>query len=314
VIQALQSRLALANVKIEHGWENLSLDAIEPRVEAELKRKRCRLCNETLSNTSSSVFNRFYPIKKQDSSSLTAPMYSDSVGGCSKRAKHQRPIRHPALGSRARTKARTPTTRAPFWKSNYRLPESSAVYHNWHAHFSVSHVPSLSVISETSTIPDDPASPLFADDDDADLPLHSFHVDTPHIPFFLSRTASTPSLHLAHSAQSRKKTLNTTSTNAQTGEDGADLLILLAASPSPASSGIKARMFPPSTLPLKATTLPSSMMSTFDDAGLLGFGPTTPGMPFNFADFVNVTPNPSQAAWTTTPGIAKTSVPKGCSR
>ncbi|KAI7364075.1 hypothetical protein KC328_g18827, partial [Hortaea werneckii] len=41
-------------------------------------------------------------------------------------------------------------------------------------------------------------------------------------------------------------------------------------------------------------------------AGFFGFGPTTPGTNFNFADFVNVTPSPAQGPWTRTPRTVRT--------
>jgi hypothetical protein len=49
------------------------------------------------------------------------------------------------------------------------------------------------------------------------------------------------------------------------------------------------------------------MMSTpgGGSASFLGFGATTPGMGFNFADYLNVTPSPAQAAWRT-PAAGKT--------
>src|SRR3954469_17210068 len=78
--RALQDRLALANVKIKHGWENLSLDTIEPKIEMELKRKRPDSSNGPLSDTSSSVSDRFYPLGVVDSSPLTGPIFSDDVG------------------------------------------------------------------------------------------------------------------------------------------------------------------------------------------------------------------------------------------
>ena len=56
--RTLQNRLALANVKIKNGWESLSLDAIEPVVDVELKRKRPGSSNETMSDASS-VSERF---------------------------------------------------------------------------------------------------------------------------------------------------------------------------------------------------------------------------------------------------------------
>ena len=37
-------------------------------------------------------------------------------------------------------------------------------------------------------------------------------------------------------------------------------------------------------------------------AGFLAFGTATPGMGFNFSDYLNVTPSPAQAAWRTPGG------------
>jgi hypothetical protein len=78
-------------------------------------------------------------------------------------------------------------------------------------------------------------------------------------------------------------------------EEGADLLMYLATSPSPAMS--RTRMEPPSTPPPRRDmALPSSMMTT---PGGGNFFPTTPGQPFDFSDFVNITPSPAQKPWKT---------------
>ena len=89
-------------------------------------------------------------------------------------------------------------------------------------------------------------------------------------------------------------------------EEGADLLLYLATSPSPANPGAKPRIFAPSTPPPTMHALPSSMMSTPGAGGFMA-GFNTPGQQFNFADFVNVTPSPAQHAFgNRTPGLAKT--------
>lgn len=49
----LQNRLALAHFKTRHGWEDLTLDMIEPKVEDEIRRKRND--NDVLSDSSSST-------------------------------------------------------------------------------------------------------------------------------------------------------------------------------------------------------------------------------------------------------------------
>lgn len=85
--------------------------------------------------------------------------------------------------------------------------------------------------------------------------------------------------------------------------EGADLLLYLATSPSPANSRTL-RSFAPVTPPAKHSQLPSSMLNTPGNTfGLFN----TPGQNFNFADFVNVTPSPAQGAFgNVTPSLART--------
>ncbi len=82
----------------------------------------------------------------------------------------------------------------------------------------------------------------------------------------------------------------------KSGEEGADLLLYLAASPSPANP-LKLRLDGPSTPPPKnRLALPSSMMTT--PGGGNPF-PNTPGLAFDFSDFVHMTPSPAQKPWKT---------------
>jgi Whi5 like len=310
--RVLQNRLALANVKVKHGWENLSLDSIEPKIELELKRKRPVSSCGPLSDTSSSTSDRFYAISNVDSSPLTAPLFSEDIGRSAstngKRVKYQPQVRsRPASSSHNRTKVRTGSIRATSWKSNYHLPQSSPVYHNRHVNFgAVSHAPSLSFVSETSTIPDDNLL-SHSEDDDEDLPTLSFQRSgrPSHVRSSTPRMPRTPSPDPVRSARLRSKPFdNNNSRRSTNNEEGADLLMFLAASPSPAQPR---RHNAPSTPPPKSTPLPSSMMNTPGGSGahFFGFGATTPGMGFNFADYVNVTPSPAQVPWRT-PGPTKT--------
>ncbi|KAF2429635.1 hypothetical protein EJ08DRAFT_670919 [Tothia fuscella] len=351
IARALQNRLALANIKVAHGWENLDLNTIEPKVELELKRKRPGSSSNgnheggSRSDTSSSVSDRFFPLGGVDSSPLTGPLFSDDIAqqpnsGSSFGNGHRKRVRSSGAGSmlgrpdgmqyaasssHARVKVRNGSMKATSWKSSYRLPESSPVYHTKHAHFASQHVPRLSFVSETSTVPDGGRSPsLHSEDDDDDLPTlshygqrshnhsHSqMHSSPPRIP-------RTPSPDIARSARLRSKPFNNTGAGGPKNEDTAvDLLMFLAASPSPAnakstrnSNNANAqtpRQTAPSTPPPKSTPLPSSMMSTpgGGNSNYLGFGAVTPGMNFNFADYLNVTPSPAQAAWRT-PAVGKT--------
>ncbi|KAF2100020.1 hypothetical protein NA57DRAFT_55952 [Rhizodiscina lignyota] len=316
----LQNRLALANVKIKHGWEKLSIDSLEPQIDMELKRKRRGSTNTTPSDTSSIVSDRFHPAAL-DSSPL-APMFSDDVrrsgssnGFNNKRTRYQLQTERPASSSHMRTKVRTKHTKATSWKSSYHLPASSPAYHNRHSvNFPASHVPSLSFVSET-TVADEVDPSLSSEDDDADLPVHSFRTSTgPQIHSSPPRTPPPDRARSAHLRQKPFSNLNSHDNNASGEEGAADLLMFLAASPSPAQPTPSRTLTrtpqiqAPSTPPAKATPLPPSMMNTPGGAStnFLGLGSVTPSMSgFNFADYVNVTPSPAQAAWRT-PGPSKT--------
>ena len=147
----------------------------------------------------------------------------------------------------------------------------------------------VSFVSTTSTIPNSP--PLgSSDSEDPSLPTN-FHGSPPQ----------TPPPTRSRGLRKRK------GGNNSNGEEGADLLLYLAASPSPAkpTDRTSSRMEPPSTPPTSHAALSSSFMNTPGGTNILtGF--STPGQPFNFADFVNVTPSPAQGAFNRTPGAAKT--------
>ncbi len=318
--RTLQNRLALANVKIKNGWESLSLDAIEPVVDVELKRKRPGSSNETMSDASS-VSERFYQPSILDSSPLAAPIFSDnarrsgsrasSSHSQSKRPRFDRQV-YPASSNHNRNKVRSSMTASTSWKNSFQLPESSPVYHRRHARFGRTHVPSLSFVSETSTNPD-PRSPLLSEDDDEDLPITSFQITKSHFRTSPSRAPRTPPPDVARSARLRQRGFNAAGAarEGKTGEEDANLLMYLATSPTPARPGsAKAQMLAPSTPPSKATPLPSSMMSTPGGSGLpfSGFGLATPSTNLNFAEFLNMSPSPAQlgASWNRTPIAGKT--------
>lgn len=319
--RTLQNRLALANVKIKHGWESLSLDTLEPRVDVELKRKRPGSSNETMSNASS-VSERFLSHSVLDSSPLPAPVFSDHIQRSGSRgsnhSQNKRPRygqtfdRYPASSNHARAKVRNPTASSASWKNLHRLPESSPVYHRRHARFGNTHTPSLSFVSETSHIPDDPRSPFLSEDDDEDLPITSFALNSSHSRTTTPRPPRTPPPDVARSARLRQNgfTAAGAARDGRHGEEDANLLMYLATSPSPAQPGSRKPQMPaPSTPPSITTPLPSSMMSTPGGGGAYpGFGLGTPSANLNFAEFLNMTPSPAQinGSWARTPGGAKT--------
>ena len=177
--RALQDRLALANVKIQNGWQDMSLDAIEPQVEERLRRKRPASSNDTISDTASTTSSHLHSSSGRGSSPLTGPIFSDEYqrSGSSQGNKRLRPADIQKFASSGGATARRNKSRQYSWKSNHSLPESSPINHVKHARFPSTNLTQLSFISEGSTIPDDPPSPEFSEEDDADLPVTSFSLN-----------------------------------------------------------------------------------------------------------------------------------------
>ena len=271
-----------------------------------MKRKRPSSSVETSSNSSSSSSEHQMFSSRLASSPLTAPMFSDDTRGSAKsrtsrkRNSYQSTVVELAMKPQKRMRSHSMApppfeTSRTSWKSSHNLPESSPVYHrreSYH-HFSRSNGPNISFTSEVSTVPGSPPFGHVSDDEDTVLSTRSYRMGSSA---YRSSPPRTPPPTRSRAARQRKG-------NA-VGEEGADLLLYLATSPSPANPGAKApRIFAPSTPPSNNQALPSSMMTT---PGMGGF--STPGQQFNFADFVNVTPSPAQGAFlgSRTPGLPKT--------
>lgn len=159
------------------------------------------------------------------------------------------------------------------WKRFHRLPASSAGL-NCHTATRRHPAPFMS----DAAIPQ-LSSPVYLSLSDKengpDLFIHSFrHVSS----MWGSSPPRTPPPKRAHLARSDRPSQH---------EDGADLLLYLAKSPTPAHvAGVSHHALltptPPSQHAIPPTLTPE-------------FG--TPDLQFNFADFVNVTPSPARSAW-----------------
>ena len=298
----LQSRLALAQFKTSRGWEDLTLDSIEPRLEEEKRRKRLS-DGDLLSDSSSSASDAPYPTRQLMSSPLKAPFFSDAINSSNGSTGHRKrtyidsfELHSSSPSKRFRS---SPTAHKSFpsghtsWKDHHQLAQSSPLKPRRQQHFTTSTGPDVSFFQGSRQMANALSTPNFAaisDDDDDLLPTHSFAA---HI------RSSPPSTPPMRSRSLNRRGKEKTGIGAKTGEEGADLLLYLAASPSPANpSGIKTRMEAPSTPPPKnsALALPSSMMTTPGGGNLF---PNTPGQAFDFADFVNITPSPAQKPWKT---------------
>jgi len=308
----LQDHLGLASYKAKHNLAEQNFKTVEEHVRAriETKAKRRRTTASVISSSSSSSSptsdHQVFSSGAYASSPLTGPLYSDNLYGSgdirttrSKRTRFQptyldQPSTQPR---RSKVKSKRTHSMAPpsfdstrqSWKTMHNLPVSSPLQRRISSSY-----PTLPYASQSSTIPTSPPLP-FDDDDDNDLPTHSFrsnlHGSPPRTP-----------------PPTRSRALRKNGRTA-TGEEGADLLLYLATSPSPANPAQtpKSRLFPPSTPPQTYAGIPTSLLATPGGTNLFtGF--STPGNNnFNFADFVNVTPSPAQGAFgNRTPGVLKT--------
>ncbi|KAI1082597.1 hypothetical protein F5B20DRAFT_531922 [Whalleya microplaca] len=269
---------------------------------------------DVLSDSSSSTSELPYPSRALMSSPLKAgPIFSDAIGSSNGSSGHRKrtytasfdmPMSSPT--KRFRT---SPTAHKSFnpnnnsWRGHRQLIQSSPIKPRRQQHFTTSNGPDVSFFQGSRRPSVDLASLNFAapsDEDDDLLPAHSFQVD-----YTRSSPPRTPPMR--NKGTNRRGKNKDASNGHKSGEQDADLLLYLAASPSPAVPSTKTRMEPPSTPPpRKELALPSSMMTTPGGGNLF---PTTPGQPFDFSDFVNITPSPAQKPWKTPLSLSTTKTP-----
>ncbi|KAA8646229.1 hypothetical protein EYZ11_001483 [Aspergillus tanneri] len=279
---SLQDRLGLAKVKYQNGRlhasdqngnRHISLGSDKPSdSSSEISQSRCET-PMTSPPLRTSTYSKELPRSSRNrhaatfNSKVMQPMLSAS----------RKRLRSDSITDR--------TVKAPrvSWKSSYQLPESSP---GSRRHLANRHH-ALPLITETAAIPE-VSSPAYHhpsdDDNDPDLPVHSFQNVSSMVGSSPPRTPPPK-----HARLSRDRNLR--------HEDGADLLLYLANSPTPASVAGKTqtRDFPPSTPPSQHAALPSLTPTPGVGGVFPNFG--TPNQQFNFADFVNVTPSPAQPAW-----------------
>lgn len=323
VARQLKNRLALAQFKTKHGWEDLTLDTIEPKLEEEMRRKR-HVDGDVLSDSSSSASDLPYPARNIMSSPLKAPLFSDAVGSSNGSSGHRKRTYFASFDLTATSSSPSkrfrgsPTTRKSFsghsaWKDSHQLAQSSPIKPRRQQHFTTSAGPDVSFFQHRRLASDVLTSPNFAaplsDDEDDIAPTHSFMASGN----MRSSPPRTPPMQTRTLASKRSKDNNGKANGGKTGEEGADLLLYLAASPSPAVKSHRGGMEPPSTPPQKngKLDLPSSMMTTPGGSNMF---PNTPGQGFDLADFVNITPSPAQKPWKTPAGLSAARTPLSVAR
>lgn len=267
--------------------------------------RRKRLCDgDILSDSSSSASDLPYPTRALMSSPLKAPLFSDAAGSSNGSSGHRKrtyltSFDH-ATSSPSKRYRTSPTAHKSFsghanWKDSYQLAQSSPIKPRRQQHFTTSDGPDVSFFPQRR-MTNELTSPSFAalsDDDDDLLTTHSFSANN-----LRSSPPRTPPMQTRSLAGKRSKTSTVPAPGNKSGEEGADLLLYLAASPSPAVKANRGRMERMSTPPPKNSKLdlPSSMMTTPGGGTLF---PNTPGQNFDFSDFVNITPSPAQKQWRT---------------
>ncbi|KAJ5155614.1 hypothetical protein N7492_008417 [Penicillium capsulatum] len=254
---SLQDRLGLAKLKYQHGRLH--------GLTASQQDGKAGLSDSEKPSDSSSDFSRSRCETPFTSPPLRAATYSKELPR-SARNKHavtfNSRVMQPMLSaSRKRMRSDSASERPAkaarvSWKSSYQLPESSPGLSRHFVHHT-SHVPFMS----EAPIPE-VSSPVYQgpsdEENDPDLPLHSFQNMSSMVGSSPPRTPPPKHARLPRSERDAQH------------QDGADLLLYLANSPTPARHAV-----------------------------LPGLTPNigTPGQQFNFADFVNVTPSPAQPAW-----------------
>lgn len=278
-------------------------------MEEEIRRKKLYE-GDVLSDSSSSASDLPYPSKTLMSSPLKAPLFSDAIGSSNGSSGHRKrtyiaSFDHGSSSPSKRFRG-SPTLHKSVsggynsWKDAHQLAQSSPIKARRQQHFTTSAGPDVSFFRQRR-MTNELTSPNFAaasDDDEDLLPAHSFSLNN-----LRSSPPRTPPMQ-TRSLSNRRKGNGSPAAKGKTGEEGADLLLYLAASPSPAVKSSRGRMERPTTPPPKTNKLdlPSSMMMTPGGGNIF---PNTPGQGFDFADFVNITPSPAQKQWRT-PGPAST--------
>lgn len=282
-----------------------------------MRRKRLAEPGDLLSDSSSSASDLPYPSRALMSSPLKAPLFSDAVGSSNGSTGHRKRTYYATFADASSSPSKrfraSPTAHKSFgahasWKNSHQLARSSPIKPRRQQHFTTSAGPDVSFFQQR-LMSRELTSPNFAapsDDDDDLLPVHSFNhanirSSPPRTPPMRSRTLG--------NRRGKGGDAGSGANGGKTGEEGADLLLYLAASPSPAvRTSTRTRMDPPSTPPQKNSKmdLPSSMMMTPGGGNLF---PTTPSQAFDFADFVNITPSPAQKPWKTPVTLTATRTP-----
>ncbi|RKF53379.1 hypothetical protein GcM3_219012 [Golovinomyces cichoracearum] len=297
----LKTRLAFAQFKVARGWEDLSIDAIEPKVD-ELHPISS---DETFSKSSSpAISNTFHR-------NLTKPRirdfaifseHTDPDGSTSQSWGLYRKRRYHCClndseictrNSQKRYRSSPPVTSSIAY-DEHRPPFSSPVKAQTITHFTTASGPSL----QFSTNSYQRNFQIYRSDFESDDEETRLLPNTPHL------SSSPPCTPLSFKYSASFNQLKTEK-NRDFNKNGLDLLLNLTESPPNIVSTKVPNL--PSTPPHQNPALSSLIastprveISTASGSRFCG-SPNSPTQAFDFSDFVNITPSPVQLNWTLTP-------------
>lgn len=256
--RTLQNRLALAQFKAKNGWQDLTLVEAESKLDERLRLQRPTSSGDLLSDTSSSsAYSDFNYPRALASSPMKGPIFSDAFqpSSGSSFGRRKRSYNHtfnanpfPSSHNPARKRFReAPNADFNFnaennWKEFHQLAQSSPIKPR-KQHFTTTAGPDLSFYHTSHSIPEENFMSTSSEEDDL-LPMHSFqmpemqrerHVSPPRTPPPIRSRPANRRSHATHGRIQPPQQPNPPQQNQQgQGQEGADLLLYLATSPSPA--------------------------------------------------------------------------------
>ncbi|KAI1003870.1 hypothetical protein K3495_g4342 [Podosphaera aphanis] len=300
----LKTRLRLAQFKTARGWEDLSIDALEPKIDEIRRQTKLNSNFDSSSETSSkrtteqvnNISSYFMSSPDENSFIFSDHTYSEKVRERSRgshyhecyRPRSQENFDESCFSSYSRKRH---CSSSPFGSSGgdscsssssvqtlgtFHAPPSPLKFCR-QAHFTTTSGPSLSFYAGSSSFTRYAFDyhNLISDDENLS-PINSLKTS--------SSSPQTPRMnHCAHSIQDPKDRIEV---------EGPKLLSQLAFPPSPVGS--KRMIMPPSTPPPQNISLPSSMMLTAQNGSEFYpryNDPRTPPATFDFSDYVNMTPS-----------------------
>ena len=256
--RTLQNRLALAQFKAKNGWQDLTLVEAESKLDERLRLQRPTSSGDLLSDTSSSsTYSDFNYPRALASSPMKGPIFSDALqpSSGSSSGRRKRTYNHtfngnpfPTSHNPARKRFREAPEDFNFnghnnWKGVHELAQSSPIKPRYQ-HFTTAAGPDLSFYHTSNSIPEENFMSTSSEEDDL-LPMHSFqmpemqrerNVSPPRTPPPIRSRPGNRRSHTTHGRVQHPQhanPLNSGQSRGQ-GQEGADLLLYLATSPSPA--------------------------------------------------------------------------------